>query len=306
MRHMSESSTPPGGDAGSGAPASGFDLDALLKGVGIQADAPTVQAEVPAQLRQQAIPPAPEPTAPLAAMPPAPLVSPGAMAPAVPTPPTDSQLSAPELFDFDSPHPATGGFETAPTLDPTLRFAASTAGHTAPPAVAAPASPAVDEAAARRGTMHDNLEEVLHQTSDQTLKLAHFEEHLRRVERAVGDMHEEVVAGLMEMRSVGNIDTVGNATGELERSLGGRIEEVELVAAKTSRLLSRLLWLGAVQLVALVALAVVLWMSPSDSQDTRAPRTPEFSGMGQSVDGGDVGSMEQPRKSKKRRRRRAP
>ncbi len=109
----------------------------------------------------------------------------------------------------------------------------------------------------------DPLEEVLEQSSQQTLKLSHLDEGLRTLHKAVDDLSETMQAGFVELRQVAAqkptapAPAFDSAALGLPSNLGARLDELEVAVAAQGKKQGLLLGLVAVQLVVCLVLALV-------------------------------------------------
>ncbi len=112
----------------------------------------------------------------------------------------------------------------------------------------------------------ETLEEVLHQISEQTLRLAHIDEALHEIRQELQDGSEAAQTGLVELRGLvaarpepqAASGTEGAAAAEwLATTLGDRFEQVERQAAQSGSRIGLVTILIAVQLLLTAAVLLV-------------------------------------------------
>jgi hypothetical protein len=114
----------------------------------------------------------------------------------------------------------------------------------------------------------DSIEEVLQQSSEQTLKLTHIDEGVKELKQEVADLGDTLQAGLLEVRNL----TASKASPAAQAASGDevtyrqsvieRLEELERGSQNSARKLGVLmivstLSLGMMALLALVAFHVI-------------------------------------------------
>jgi hypothetical protein len=176
-------------------------------------------------------------------------------------------------------------------------------------------SPAATQAASQsnngESAVQDSVEEVLQQTSAQTLQLSHLEDILHALNQTLTDLQDEMHAGFAEVRAVaestadqsGSRSTDASAKDDLSERLGF-VEEQALQANKRQSLLTIIAIAQAILLVA-VLIAVIATSGPKPATDLPVPRAYTTHEQPEPLTPSDLRkTSEDTRKAKKRRRRR--
>ncbi len=179
-----------------------------------------------------------------------------------------------------------GGLPPVPNMDPNPAPSAGEADLPAPvgdvetsapkpvPAPRAPPSKEITED--DPAPIQDSVEEVLHQSTDQALRLSHLEDILTEVNQTLTDIRDEMHAGFAEIRAV--IEEGGGAAGQrpteatFQSSLTELLDVVEERAVQGNKRHVTLMVAAAVQaILLLVTLAVVLLTRDSDESSLPPP-----------------------------------
>jgi hypothetical protein len=112
----------------------------------------------------------------------------------------------------------------------------------------------------------DSIEEVLQQSSEQTLKLNHIDEAVKQLTQTVSDLGDTLQTGLLEVRNLAAqkpqtpaaIATGDDAT--YKQAVIERLDELERTAHASAR---KLMLFGVIVTVQLVLLLVVLFRAPA-------------------------------------------
>ncbi|MBI3179456.1 MAG: hypothetical protein HYZ27_07320 [Deltaproteobacteria bacterium] len=111
----------------------------------------------------------------------------------------------------------------------------------------------------------DSVEEVLQAASEQALRLSHLEDLLKGVEQTVADLRDEMHAGFVELRVVGEKRAAkpGEGTREI---LSDRLDGVEAQATRAGARTALLLGVAVIQAV-LTAIVLFLVMQQGESAE---------------------------------------
>lgn len=202
-------------------------------------------AETPATAPPEPVPvPAPNPS-------PTPVPAPA------PEPPAEAAASEQAPSAADPAAPSKVGTQPTPAAS-------------VPKAVPAPTKPpALD------GIVQDSVEEVLQQTSAQTLQLSHLEDILSALNQTLTDLQDEMHAGFAEIRAV--TESVGSGEGMRRTEVAGgesltqRIEFVEEQAMQTNKKQGLLTALAIGQGVLLIILLIVVLVGMRSGPTTEIP-----------------------------------
>jgi hypothetical protein len=139
--------------------------------------------------------------------------------------------------------------------------------------------------AASSARAEESVEEVLHQTAEQTVRLSHVEERVKDLNRGFDDLREELLAGFSEMRGIVEQgrqamfrveSTQAETSSAMQQRITVRLEAVEEQTTKTHKRQSIMLALVVGQAV---MLAVLLWVvlglrGPLDEASVAATASP--------------------------------
>jgi hypothetical protein len=159
--------------------------------------------------------------------------------------------------------------------------------------------------------VQDSVEEVLQQTSEQTLRLSHLEDILQALNQTLTDLRDEMHAGFAELRVVTEGEGAGSRPTEATfgSSVTDRLDIVEEQVTQAARRQSVIIGVAVVQVVLLViALLFVATSGPPTPSQELPAGAPSYL----SPDSGPAETKVEPPpppaetrpKSKRRRRRR--
>jgi len=177
-----------------------------------------------------------------------------------------------------------------------------------PKAVPAPVQPPPSAELSRGSGVQDSVEEVLQQTSAQTLQLSHLEDVLAALNQTLTDLQDEMHAGFTEIRAV--TESVGAGEGSRRTEIAGgesftqRIEFLEEQTVETNKKQGLVTILAIAQGVLLIILLVVVLAGMRRGPTTAIPdATYTTSSSSDEVEIKKPPVIEEPRKKKRRRKR---
>ncbi|MFC1611900.1 hypothetical protein ACFL6C_13135 [Myxococcota bacterium] len=119
--------------------------------------------------------------------------------------------------------------------------------------------------------VQDSVEEVLQQTSAQTLQLSHLEDILNALNQTLGDLQDEMHAGFAEIRAVTEATAEGQPRQAGRESLTVRFDFVEEQAIQANKRQSLLTMIAIGQAVLLVIVLIVILATSGNKSTTTLP-----------------------------------
>lgn len=121
----------------------------------------------------------------------------------------------------------------------------------------------------------DPMDEILHHTSEQTLRLAHIDEGVSELKTSLEDMGEAVTTGMVELRGLvaqnahqQAAPAPASGSDDLHRQvLLERLDDLERRVSRSTGMLSLLLFLLAAQMA---GLGVVAWLGQKTLQTAKS------------------------------------
>lgn len=156
--------------------------------------------------------------------------------------------------------------------------------------------------------VNEFLDEVLEQASSQMLRLSSIEEALGSMQQTVQDLHEEMVAGLIETRSAAQESAGGafHSAGPDERwqrSFAEKVDQAEFQTRQALKGQGLLVVLMVLQLLLVAAIAYRTFSSRAADDSGQTPKAPAAA-QSDSGTGADGMHVKPPGSKKVRKRRR--
>lgn len=122
--------------------------------------------------------------------------------------------------------------------------------------------------------VQDSVEEVLQQTSEQTLRLCHLEDTLEALKQELTDLSDEMHAGFSELRAVAEAQT-GAATRPTEASIGSSVtERIDYIEDQVSQSVKRQTVIIGVAVTQAVLLVIALFLIATSGKSPQSKELP--------------------------------